>query len=185
MKATRYLSIIGGTLLITSLTWATDRKGSAGKVSNSSIDYAAFAKLAQDLEGYRAKRRLSEELFLQCSKLPNTIILDTRSAAKFAQIHVAGAKHLNFSDITEKSLAKVIPNKDTRVLIYCNNNFEGEPVNFASKMRPAALNIPTFITLYIYGYRNIYELGPLLDMQTTKIPFEGRAANRKLAIASK
>jgi hypothetical protein len=42
-------------------------------------------------------------------------------------------------------------------------------------MAPAALNIPTFITLYTYGYRNVYELEPLLDLEATVIPMERSA----------
>ena len=37
-----------------------------------------------------------------------------------------------------------------------------------------ALNIQTFINLHAYGYSNVKELGPLLDVKTTRIPFEGR-----------
>jgi hypothetical protein len=36
-------------------------------------------------------------------------------------------------------------------------------------MAIASLNLSTYISLYSYGYRNIYELGPLLDVQTTKL----------------
>jgi hypothetical protein len=33
----------------------------------------------------------------------------------------------------------------------------------------ASLNISTYIALYGYGYKNVYELGPLLDPAKTKI----------------
>jgi hypothetical protein len=39
------------------------------------------------------------------------------------------------------------------------------------KLPAAALNLATYTTLYTYGYRNIYELGPNLDVNTTRIPF--------------
>jgi hypothetical protein len=67
----------------------------------------------------------------------------------------------------------VIPAKNTRVLIYCNNNFQNEPAAFASKTATASLNIYTFNSLYGYGYTNVYELGPLIDIQKTKLEFEG------------
>ena len=67
----------------------------------------------------------------------------------------------------------MIPAKNTRVLIYCNNNFVGAPVSLATKCAPASLNISTYIALTTYGYTNIYELGPLLDVATTKLAFEG------------
>jgi hypothetical protein len=33
------------------------------------------------------------------------------------------------------------------------------------------LNISTYIALYSYGYRNVYELGPLLDINKSKLEF--------------
>jgi len=33
------------------------------------------------------------------------------------------------------------------------------------------LNLSTFIALYIYGYRNVYELAPLIDIRTSKLQF--------------
>ena len=39
----------------------------------------------------------------------------------------------------------------------------------------ASLNISTYTALYAYGYRNVYELGPLLNPATTKITLEPTA----------
>lgn len=64
------------------------------------------------------------------------------------------------------------PDKSTRVLIYCNNNFRDAEGPFPTKLPTASLNLSTYIALYSYGYRNIYELGPLLDMRTSKLEFE-------------
>jgi hypothetical protein len=36
-----------------------------------------------------------------------------------------------------------------------------------------ALNIPTYITLYGYGYRNVYELNELVKVSDPRITFEG------------
>jgi hypothetical protein len=36
-------------------------------------------------------------------------------------------------------------------------------------MASASLNLSTYVSLYTYGYRNVYELGPLLDVKTTKL----------------
>ena len=65
------------------------------------------------------------------------------------------------------------------ILIYCNNNFEGEEINFPGKKAEVALNIPTFLNLHAYGYKNVYELKPLLDFKTTKIPFGGLSVSQK------
>lgn len=77
--------------------------------------------------------------------------------------------NLPFSDIAVDSLKTTIPDKDTPILIYCNNNFRNNELAFASKAPIASLNLSTYISLYGYGYRNIYELAPRLDPATTKL----------------
>jgi phage shock protein E len=142
---------------------------------NPQIDYKTFEKLTAELGPAREKHRVSEDEFIRLSREPGVIVLDARTLDKYEQIHVKGAKHLAFTDFTAEALAKVIPAKGTKIVIYCNNNFENERLNFASKAKPVALNISTFINLHAYGYTNVYELGPLLDVKTTKIPFEGKS----------
>ncbi len=107
---------------------------------------------------------------------PETVVFDARSDAKFAMLHVKGAKHLSLPDITAAELARIIPDKATRILIYCNNNFENEPKSLPSKMPAASLNLYTFNTLYSYGYENVYELGPLIDIKWSLLTFEGSLA---------
>lgn len=150
---------------------------------NPRIDYRGFVKGVADVETLRDGRRIDEDEFLALAAQPDTIVLDARSREKYDLLHVRGARHLSFPDITADELAKVIPTKDTRVLIYCNNNFENEARAFASKAAPAALNVHTFNVLHAYGYTNIYELKPLLDVQTTKIPFAGTAADGRGRLA--
>lgn len=147
----------------------------AEEIKNPSIEYTGFRMLTQELEPVREKKRVSEEDFLKMAGEPGTVILDARSQNKFDAIHARGALHLALTDFTEEALLKLIPDKTSRILIYCNNNFKNEPVNFASKNRVVALNIQTFINLHAYGYKNVYELGPLLDVKTSRIPFEGTA----------
>ncbi len=79
------------------------------------------------------------------------------------------------------SLKELIPDKDTKILIYCNNNFINDPQNFRTKLKMAALNISTFITLYEYGYRNVYEFGEVVDMKQlhkSKLEFAGAEATK-------
>lgn len=42
-----------------------------------------------------------------------------------------------------------------------------------------ALNIPTYINLYGYGYRNVYELHELVDVKDPRIEFEGTIVEQK------
>jgi hypothetical protein len=41
------------------------------------------------------------------------------------------------------------------------------------KKASASLNLSTFVALYDYGYRNVYELAPLLEVETSRLEFEG------------
>jgi hypothetical protein len=36
-----------------------------------------------------------------------------------------------------------------------------------------ALNVPTYVTLYGYGYRNVYELDELVKVSDPRVTFEG------------
>ncbi len=140
---------------------------------NPMIDYTGFLENANQVQKVREQHRITEEAFIRMSAEPNTIILDARSSEKFLMLHVKGAKHLSLPDTTAEELAKVIPDKTTRILIYCNNNFDDEPRAFPSKVIRASLNLYTFNTLYSYGYRNVYELGPFVNIHKTILPFEG------------
>ena len=145
--------------------------------SNPLIDYPSFLEIAQRTESIREKSRLTEVQFMSLAKAKGTIVLDARSADKYAMRHIEGALNLPFTDFTVESLARVIPTKTTRILIYCNNNFSGSPSAFASKCAPAALNISTFISLATYGYENVFELAPLLDVKTSRLKFAGSEVN--------
>ena len=143
------------------------------QIQNPKIDYPGFVQDAHDVAKLREERRVTEEKFMEMAADPATVVLDARSAEKFSLLHVRGAKNLSLPDITAEQLARIIPDKTTRVLIYCNNNFRNEERAFPSKSARVALNIFTFNTLYGYGYRNVYELGPLIDIRSTKLPLEG------------
>jgi phage shock protein E len=145
----------------------------AAEIPNRLIDYPAFERNVEKVGKLRAQQRVSEEDFILMAADPKTVILDARSAEMFRLLHVAGATNLSLPDITAQELAKVIPSKSTRVLIYCNNNFLNAPKAFATKTPSASLNIHTFNVLYSYGYTNVYELGSLIDIRNAKLQFEG------------
>lgn len=208
-------------------------------IDNPAIDYPTFAKNVETVGALREKRRLSEEEFLRMAAEPDTIVLDARSHDKYLGVHIKGAVNLPLPDMSVDDLARVIPSKTTRVLIYCNNNFKHlsarEPspapktalppasgpasssadqtqppqeatnsiagphpeqdrqtnnpdgnkgfvvfrkngdgaILLKAKSAPSSLNIYTFNTLYSYGYTNVYELGPLIEIQNSILPFEG------------
>lgn len=169
-----------------------DNKMEAAKTYPKSLaSYDDFKNLVTEVESYRAERLIDLETFLKMSKEKNTVILDTRSDFRYGRKHLKGAIHLDFTDFTQDALWQLIPpNPETRILIYCNNNFDGDQVDFRSKVsRPLekpetqilsnrkpimlALNIPTYLNLYGYGYRNIYELDELVNVNDERIEFEG------------
>lgn len=167
-------------------------KGPVGESPSPIVDFDGYIALAAEVQIYRKNRLVNLDRFLELAKQPNTIILDTRSQQFFALKHLKGAKNLTFSDFTMGSLAQIIPNSETTILIYCNNNFMGDAIAFRSKTfdplnspiydgmnnkKPIslALNIPTFINLYGYGYRNIYELESIIVVTDPRLEFEGKA----------
>lgn len=143
---------------------------------NPLIDYEGFAKSVAEVRELRAERRVTEEEFARMAREPGTVVLDARSERLFRLRHIRGAVNLSFPEFTAATLAKIIPTRDTRVLIYCNNNFEGAPESMPVKAVASALNLSTFVSLHAYGYRNVYELGPAVDVKRSRLAFAGAEA---------
>ena len=143
------------------------------QIPNRLIDYKEFQKIVAASAAERESHRLTEAEFIKAMADRSAVLLDARSASKYELRHIRGAVNLPFTDFTAETLAKVIRAKGNKILIYCNNNFEGSPVSFASKAPSASLNISTYTSLRSYGYINIFELGPLLNVHTTAISFAG------------
>ena len=159
----------------------------------SYASYSDFKTLVNEVENHRLNRLISLDKFLDMSTKKNVVILDTRSDFRYNRKHLKGAIHLDYTDFTQKELNSLIPDPNTTILIYCNNNFEGDQVDFPTKMslpnespkeletqilsnrKPIllALNIPTYINLYGYGYKNVYELNELVNINDSRIEFEG------------
>jgi phage shock protein E len=140
-------------------------------ISNPAINMQGYLDVAQEAAQHRESHRLTEVEFIAMSRERNTIILDARSAEKYAELHIKNAVNLSFPDITVDSLAQLFPDKNVRILIYCNNNFANAPKAFPTKRADASLNISTYISLYSYGYKNVYELGPLVEIEKSKLDF--------------
>ncbi|HQR08092.1 MAG TPA: rhodanese-like domain-containing protein [Gemmatales bacterium] len=165
------------------------------KYPKAKVSYDDFKGLVAEVESHRADRLIDFNTFLKMSQEEGVLILDTRSSFRYDRIHLKGARHLAFTDFTQENLAKVIPSTKTKILIYCNNNFDGNERDFSSKMgiiadlkpkllvgkqftseaKPLmmALNVPTYINLYGYGYRNVYELDELVKVSDPRVKFEG------------
>jgi hypothetical protein len=141
-------------------------------IANPAIDMQGYLRVSSAAAAHRDTRRLSEAEFLRMSRQPGTIVLDARSREKYDELHVTGAINLSFPDIAVDALRRTIPDTSTRILIYCNNNFRNAESPFPTKMPSASLNLSTYIALYTYGYRNVYELGPQLELERSALLFE-------------
>lgn len=139
---------------------------------NPAIDMEGFLRVSLRAAKHREARRVSEEEFARMSREPGTVVLDARSREKYDELHVKGAIGLSFPDIAIESLRKALPDKKVRILIYCNNNFRNAEGPFPSKLPSASLNLSTYIALYNYGYRNVYELRDTLDLNASRLEFE-------------
>jgi hypothetical protein len=155
-------------------------------------DSEGFLKAAQDAESTRLSRRIDEATFARMAGEPKTIVLDARSSDHWKQLRVRGSVSLPYTDFSASALERIIPSRDTRVLIYCRNNIKDTrpvkplpvqpqrslsyPDEFDPPQIPkafaAGLNIPTFITLHIYGYANVYELSTAVDPNASPIQFD-------------
>jgi phage shock protein E len=142
--------------------------------ANPAIDMDGYLRVSREAAEHRQSRRVSEEEFIRMSREPGTVILDARSRERFDELHVKDAINLPFPDIAIESLKATIPDRNTRILIYCNNNFANAEGPFPAKIARASLNLSTYIALYSYGYRNVYELAPLIDLKASKLQFAGR-----------
>ncbi len=211
-----YLALIALTLFSLSLQ--------AQIFTPSKVSIDDYENLIAEVKEHRKTRLLNLDEFLAEGNKQGVVILDARSDAMYNAKHIKGAIHLNFSDFNQEALAQLIPSYDTKILIYCNNNFEDDPKFFISKsvqphildaqiiqlqqknglaetvnivdatktndikpgvqqiaLKPItlALNIPTYINLYGYGYRNVYELSELVSVNDPRIVFEGTAVSIK------
>jgi len=190
-------TIIGAVLLsvmAANAVMAQDKNYPKAKVS-----FEDFKELVAKVEPHRASRLIDLNTFLKMSREPGVIILDSRSTFRFDRIHLKGAKHLAFTDFTQDNLGKIIPSPETKILIYCNNNFDGNQVDFATKAaappkpnnalatqiasqeKPImmALNVPTYINLFGYGYHNVYELNEFVKVTDPRISFAGTIVGPK------
>lgn len=134
------------------------------------IDYDGYSEMVTAVAPVRRGRLITLADFNTRTARPDVLILDARSAQAFAEGHIRGAVNLPLPDFTATRLAEVIGTNETReILIYCNNNFTDNRRPVVTKNVQLALNIQTFINLYGYGYRNVYELGEAVDMDAPEV----------------
>jgi phage shock protein E len=138
------------------------------------IDFDGHRELVQEVQPYREARLISLADFKKRFAKGDVLILDARSETAFAEGHIKGAINLPLPDFNDESLKEIIGKNQTReILIYCNNNFTNNIRPIPVKRVQLALNIQTFINLYGYGYKNVYELGEAVDRNLPAVEWVG------------
>jgi len=79
---------------------------------------------------------------------PDAVIVDVRRAEEYKAGHIPGSVLLTMEKITEETAAKVLPDKNQLILIYCRS---GRRSKIAAK------------SLLKLGYTNLIEFGGILD----------------------
>lgn len=197
MKIIATLSLIG--FAATWISIAGSKANQSAKSTGKACDSARFLTVALEAEELRSRRRLTEAEFAKAAADPDTIVLDARASEFYERLHVLGAVNLPYTHFAASSLGLAIPSPSTRVLIYCRNNLrgaafpgmpaspvateirivDGKEFEFPAEYDPpeipksfvAGLNIPTYITLHSYGYKNVWELDDVVDPDDSLIQF--------------
>ena len=126
----------------------------------------------KSIDEIRLKRQIKYTEISDLLKDKDVVVLDVSSKEEYDCGHIKGAKNLSVSDITEKSLPKIIPSQQTKIIIYCEKTF-----NPISRQMP--LTRVAFPIIYKFGYENIYEIEMEEDFSRKKeisfkdvLPFE-------------
>ena len=98
------------------------------------------------------KYEIGYDVFQEWYNDENTVVLDLRNVGAYNHSHIKGALHLG-ADIDESRLAEIVPNKDTRIIVYCSNSL------MATRM--LSLTHTSLPQLHALGYENAYMLGPI------------------------
>lgn len=127
--------------------------------------------------------RLSEEEFIRAIREPGTVILDASDRKTYKLLHIAGAVHLTGKELeSAEAVARILPDKEARILLYENNNYRTVTEQFwrkgsmmsqpysADNREWSSENIEVYQVLYAHGYRHIYELAPYIRVDRSKLP---------------
>lgn len=137
-----------------------------------------YYKKAEALSEFRRSRQVGINEAEKMLGDKNTILLDTRGDDDFKKIHIRGARHLSYADFTSDRLAKLLPDKNSRIIIYC----DAAIMTPLTRMMPLSTN--AFVDLHMQDYKNLYEIRSISDIQPYQeqckaimdTPFEGDAA---------
>lgn len=110
-------------------------------------DGAAEASVAAEAEGENAILRISADEAHEMMISNEVVVLDVRTPEEYAERHIVNARLLTLDTIGEATAARVAPNKEAPVLVYCRTG-----VRSAEAARK----------LEALGYREIYDFGGIM-----------------------
>lgn len=146
-------------------------------VKELGLSNEAYYAQAQEIEKVRASRQLDYPTAERMLREKNTILIDARGDMEFKRLHLKGAMHLSYADMTFDKLAQVIPDKNTRVILYCDKGI------LIRNTRMFALSGHAFVDMTLSGYKNLYEIRQVNEIRPYQalcqaildMPFEGDA----------
>jgi hypothetical protein len=126
-------------LTISALAWANPVKAA---------DPVSFDQYKHGIQKIDWKaHEISFEQFKKESQNSGVVILDLRSEAEYKEGHFKGACLMG-ADIKEEKLKQLVPNKQSKIIVYCTNTF------FPS--RRISLNNVCLPQIIALGYPNVF-----------------------------
>lgn len=62
------------------------------------------------------------------TQLDSVVLLDTRELKEFNVSHIEKAQHIGFENFNEKEIEKLVPNKESKIVVYCSLGVRSEQI---------------------------------------------------------
>ncbi len=151
-----YGFLLFATCLISfTFTVGTSRAEDSGAAASSPrVDPEIMKRLVTPQEFQQAVPQKAEELymvdFLKLQGQGNVVVLDVRSKESFDRRHLKGSINAPLTELTEKNLPVLVPDKNAHVVLACEYSF--------GPVRMLSMTMQAYPVLKLNGYTNIYRL---------------------------
>jgi len=187
-----FVLLLSSTLCAQLVNSPTNQQSPLGdNYRGGACNFDEFTRAVLEVQKRRKGRLLTAEQFAKMASEPGTVVLDARSELSYELLHVKNSKNLPYTNMGPQTLTKLIPSESTRILIYCRNNIADGAFNrihdkalenyIIAKEKAAGLNLPVAVTLFIYGYDNVWELDEIVDPDKCPIAFEWTTRGKEIA----
>lgn len=126
-------------------------------------------------------KELNMQEFIALKEKGGVVVLDVRSKESFERRHLKGSINAPLTDLTEKNLPSLLPDKEAQVVLACDYSF--------MPVRMVAMTIQAYPVLHTNGYKNVHRLnlwrnkpgGQMIDAaeQEKLLEFEGSTVTPK------